>query len=68
MERVEAMEQLCVLRYGLRHDQANKETNEQFIEALGVALDDMGKMHLAMLYDDFRHGRDYEEEEANGNV
>lgn len=66
MDRIYAMEYLYVLRHVLRKE--DKKENEPFIDAIGYALKDMRKMHLAMLYDDFRHGRDYEEEEADGNV
>ena len=61
MERIDAMEYLFVLRYGLRQD--NKEENEPFIDAIGYALKDMRKMQLAKYYEEMQAGEMAQEEE-----
>lgn len=60
MERIDAMEYLFVLRYGLRQD--NKEENKPFIDAIGYALNDMRKMQLAKLYEIMKEEETSEEE------
>lgn len=60
MERIDAMEYLFVLRYGLRQD--NKEENEPFIDAIEYALKDMRKMQLAKLYESMKEEEASEEE------